>query len=79
VAIGGLIVLSLFDLFWNSLNSRVEMRNPYRVLALYDDEVLLKQFVEEFEDYPIYDIRAITFEEYDSTRRWDNLDIVIVL
>lgn len=57
------------------------MRNPYRVLALYNAEEheLLDQFLDEFEDYPIYDIRAITFEEYDSTRRWDNIDIVVVL
>lgn len=75
----GLVVLSLFDLFWNTLNSRVEMRNPYRILALYQNHDLLDQFLDEFEDYPIYDIRAITFEEYDSTRRWDGLDIVVVL
>lgn len=79
VAAAGLIILSLFDLFWNSLNARVEMHNPYRVLALYENNELLELFLEEFEDYPIYDIRAITFEEYDETRRWDNLDIVVVL
>jgi hypothetical protein len=79
VSAAGLIILSLFDLFWNSLNARVEMRNPYRVLALYENNDLLELFLEEFEDYPIYDIRAITFEEYDETRRWDNLDIVVVL
>lgn len=55
------------------------MRNPYRILALYDTSDLLDQFLDEFEDYPIYDIRAITFEEYDSSRRWDSIDIVVVL
>lgn len=79
VSAGGLVALSLFDLFWNSLNSRVEMRNPYRVLALYESDELLAQFIEEFEDYPIYDIRAIPFSDYDDTRRWDNIDIVIAL
>ena len=74
-----MIILSLFDQFWNHLNSRVEIRNPYRILALYETNELLNQFLDEFEDYAIYDIRAITFEEYDSTRRWDNIDIVVAL
>lgn len=74
-----LLVLSIFDQIWNHINSRVEMRNPYRILALYDTSDLLDQFLDEFEDYPIYDIRAITFEEYDSSRRWDSIDIVVVL
>lgn len=79
VAAAGLVVLSLFDVFWNSLNSRLENKNPYRLLALYDNHDLLNQFLDEFEDYTIYDIRAITFEEYDSTRSWDNVDLVVVL
>jgi hypothetical protein len=55
------------------------MRNPYRVLALYENHELLEQFIEEFEDYPIYDIRAIPFSDYDDTRKWDNIDIIIAL
>ena len=74
-----LIILSLFDQFWNHLNSRVEIRNPYRILAIYETSELLNQFLDEFEDYAIYDIRAITFEEYDSSRSWDNIDIVVAL
>jgi Bacterial sugar transferase len=69
----------LFDQFWNHINSRLEVRNPYRILALYETSELLDQFLDEFEDYVIYDIRAIPFEEYDSTRRWDNIDIVVAL
>jgi hypothetical protein len=79
VACAGLLILSLFDQFWNHLNSRVEVRNPYRILALYETSELLDQFLDEFEDYVIYDIRAIPFEEYDSTRSWDTIDIVVAL
>ncbi len=79
VAALGLMILSLFDVFWNSMNSRVESRNPYRILALYDNQEVLDAFLDEFADYPIYDIRAITTQEYDETRSWDDIDIVVVL
>lgn len=79
VATAAFLVLSVFDVFWNDLNSRLEARYPYRVLAIYTEHDLLDQFLDEFEDYPIYDIRAITTEEYDSDRSWDDVDIIVVL
>lgn len=79
VATAGFFVLSVFDLFWNDLNSRLEARYPYRLLAIYSEHDLLDQFLDEFEDYPIYDIRAITTEEYDNDRSWDDIDLVVVL
>ena len=66
-------------MFWNSWNSLLEAKYPYRVLALYSDQELLDSFLDEFSDYPIYDIRAISVDEYDNTRRWDNIHIVVVL
>lgn len=79
VSFSGLIVLTIFDLFWNAWNSRLEMINPYRILTLYDDQELLDQFVDEFEDYAIYDIRAVPFQEYDPKKNWDKIDVVVML
>jgi lipopolysaccharide/colanic/teichoic acid biosynthesis glycosyltransferase len=79
VAVGSFFLLSIFDIFWNDWNSRLESRYPYKVLAIYENHALLDQFLDEFEDYPIYDIRAITLEEYDAERRWDKVNIVVVL
>ncbi len=79
VAAIGLLFVSFFDMFWNAFNSILESNNPYKILALYENQELLDSFLDEFSDYPIYDIRAITIEEYDATRRWDDIDIVVML
>ncbi len=79
VAFATWLVITVFDVFWNSWNSRLEMLDPYRILALYDNPELLDQFVDEFEDYPIYDIRWIPLEEYDRDKNREKVDIVAVL
>lgn len=79
VALVWLLGVSVFDTFWNGWNSILESKYPYKILALYQNQDLLDSFLDEFADYPIYDIRAITLEEYDDTRRWDDIDIVVVL
>lgn len=79
VAAASLIVLSIFDMIWNSINGRLESVYPYKILAVYDDQDLLDSFLDEFSEYPLYDIRAITAQEYEPWRRWDDIDIVVVL
>lgn len=66
-------------MFWNAWNSRLETKYPYKILALYQDQDLLDAFLDEFADYPIYDIRAIPIEEYDTNHRNNDIDIVVVL
>lgn len=79
VAFAWLLLLTIFDVFWNMRNSRLEIMAPYRILALYTDQELLDQFVDEFEDYAIYDIRAVALEEYEPKKNWDKVDIVVIL
>lgn len=79
VAFLGLLVLSVFDIFWNMMNSKIESRYPYKILVLYSNQDLLDQFVEEFEDYSIYDIRAVEIDQFDATKNRDKLDIVALV
>ncbi|MEI7477727.1 MAG: hypothetical protein WCJ81_04355 [bacterium] len=66
-------------MFWNTWNSILESQNPYKILAIYQDQELLDAFLDEFSDYPIYDVRAITIDEYDESRRWEDIDLLVVI
>ncbi len=79
VAVVWWLGISIFDMFWNAWNSRLETKYPYKILALYQDQDLLDAFLDEFADYHIYDIRAIPIEEYDTNHRNNDIDIVVVL
>lgn len=71
--------ITIFDLFWNTWNSYLETRHPYKMLAIYETQDILDDFLDEFADYPIYDIRAILVSDYDNERHWESVDLVVML
>lgn len=77
--LAGLVILSVFDIFWNAWNSKLESKYPYKILAIYQHQELLDAFLDEFEDYVIYDIAAVSIEEYTEQYAFDNVHIVVVL
>lgn len=53
-----LLIGTLFDRFWNSLNSRWERKDPYTISLIWDDKELTEQVKESFDLYDIYSIAA---------------------
>jgi hypothetical protein len=49
------------------------------MLAIYETQDILDEFLDEFADYPIYDIRAIVVADYDNDRHWESIDLVVML
>lgn len=49
------------------------------MLAVYETQEILDEFIDEFADYPIYDIRAILLSDYDDSRHWETIDLVVML
>lgn len=75
----GLVVLSIFDIFWNNLNGRLERRQPYRILVIYKTQKHYTKFSEDVIGYPIYEIIPVAYEEYDSTRSREGIDIAMAV
>ncbi len=78
-ALCGLAVLSIFDIFWNNINSYLEKQHPYRILVIYKTEEEYAKFIEDIAGYKIYDLAPIHYADYDASRRLTHVDIVIAL
>lgn len=48
-AVCGLILLSIFDIFRNNLNSFLEKKHPYKILLIYNTREQYEQFVANIE------------------------------
>ncbi len=73
-----LVMVLIFDVFWNNLNFRLERKSPYKVLAIYKNKDLYYKFLENFKDYDIYQIDGLSIENFDSNLI-NNYDIVFTI
>lgn len=78
-ALCGFIALSVFDIFWNNRNSYLEKNHPYKIVVIYKTEAQYAQFAEDISGYKIYELIPVQEKEYDETRRWGIVDIVIAV
>jgi len=58
------LVITIIDTIYNKINSNLEHKNPYRVLVLWNDQVMVQWVVESLWSYKIYDLSLIGIDEY---------------
>ena len=75
----GLLILSLLDIFWNNINRYLEAMHPYKILLIYKTEEQHAHIQEAIKSYPIYELVAVQKISYDTSRRWDNVDLVMAV
>lgn len=76
-----LIVLTIFDLIINSINTYFERKNPYKLLFIYSNESFYSKIYSNFKFYKIYDIKSIKLEEANLNLNSliENNDIIVTL
>lgn len=75
----GLIVLSIFDIFWNNINGYLEKKQPYKILVIYKDESQYHSFIQDIAGYPIYEVIPVSYDKYDTSRRREGIDIAMAV
>lgn len=78
-AASGLVVLSIFDIFWNNINRHLEKEHPYKILVIYKTDEQYDKFAEDISSYPIYELIPVHVDEYDASRRWGSIDIAMAV
>lgn len=76
-----LLIITVFDIFYNIINSYLEKLSPYKLLFVYSNKELFDNIKDNFANYDIYSISWIDLSEVknhllDSS---DNYDIVVSL
>gem|GEM_PF-4181529 len=56
--LGFLVLGTLFDRFWNSINTQVEKKSPYSLALVSQESSLLDQVKKNFELYDIYSLNT---------------------
>lgn len=78
-ALCGLVILSVFDIFRNNINSYLEKEHPYKILVIYKTDEQYKQFAEDIAGYTIYELIPVLEKDYDPSRRRSSIDIVMAV
>ncbi|MBP6911012.1 sugar transferase [Patescibacteria group bacterium] len=78
-ALCGFIALSIFDIFWNNINSYLEKEHPYKIVVIYKTQAQYEQFSQDISGYKIYELIPVQEKEYDGNRRRGAVDIVIAV
>jgi len=75
------LIITIFDIFHNIVNSRLERISPYKLLFVYSNRELFDSIKENFSNYAIYNINGIDLSEVKNhlDESSDDYDIVVSL
>ncbi len=75
-----LVLTTIFDIFFNYINSYVERKNPYNVLFIYSNKNFFEKIVKNFQSYDIYKITSIKDSDFDKIKAsLQKFDVIITV